>query len=303
MDISVLLATYNRNDILVRTIQSFCELNTDGLEWEVVVVDNANNKETQELVAGFRGKLPIKCLVEEKQGKNHALNKALEIAEGNLFIFTDDDIIANRDWLVEMWAGAGRWADYSIFGGRILPEFPPGRVPINKESRFFNGAYVLADWDIGEGEYSLYKVWGPNMAIRSKVFHNGLKFNGDIGPKGNDYIMGSETELLLRLGEAGLRAIYLPKCLVHHIIRPEQVKEEWLYGRAFRKGRMQAQRSGKEDVPYLFKIPRYLYRQLAEAAMNRLLNLFNPELRMEHAMQHWMIRGVIHQYRLESKGF
>jgi glucosyl-dolichyl phosphate glucuronosyltransferase len=299
MDISVIFATYRRTDILYRTLQSFCKLSTPGLTWELIVVDNANDSNTQQLINGFVDNLPINYIVEIKIGKNNALNKAIEIAKGELLIFTDDDILADKDWLVEMWEGSRRWPDFSIFGGRILPEFPNGKIPISFDHPFYNNAYVVADWKINEGPYSVNKVWGPNMAILAEVFRAGWKFNPNIGPNGNNYVMGSESELLLRLEKAGFGAIYLRKGLVHHQIRPEQLSKKWLYGRAFRFGRSLAKTSKRDSVPYFFKAPRFLFRMLLEIVIKRIMFCFDNSRKADFIIQYWIIKGEIYQYWAE----
>lgn len=296
MDISVIFATYKRHDVLSLTLESFCNLNTSGLSWEIIIVDNADDTACQELITAFIGRLPIKLVVEVKRGKNYALNKAIEVANGELYIFTDDDVIADSNWLIDMWEGSKMWPNYSVFGGRILPELPSGKIPISKNHSFFNCAYVVADWNIDEGEYSSQKVWGPNMAIRSNVFHNGWKFNTNVGPNGNNYIMGSETELTKRLEEAGMGAVYLPKSLVYHQIRSEQLEISWLYGRAFRFGRSQALETKEANVPYLFNAPRYLFRKLLEIAAKRIIFFIDEKKRIESGVDYWMLRGEIYQY-------
>ena len=75
MDISVIFATCNRNDILAKTLRSFCGISSEGLQWETVVVDNAGSDETRELVESFSESLPVRYLVEKRRGKNRALNK------------------------------------------------------------------------------------------------------------------------------------------------------------------------------------------------------------------------------------
>ena len=100
MDISVILATYKRSEILAKTLQSFCSLETDGLEWEVLVVDNAGDLDTRKTVHRYQQHLPLKYLVEITAGKNNALNHAVKKARGSLFVFTDDDVIAAPSWLI-----------------------------------------------------------------------------------------------------------------------------------------------------------------------------------------------------------
>ena len=43
---SIIMPTYNRNDLLVQTLQGLVNMDTTGLDWEVILVDNAGNEET-----------------------------------------------------------------------------------------------------------------------------------------------------------------------------------------------------------------------------------------------------------------
>jgi len=240
MKLSIIFSTFNRNDILTNTLQGLVDMDTAGLDWEIALVDNAGNKETEGIAASFSKLLPIKFLVEKKPGKNNALNNALNKATGDLLIFTDDDIIADSAWAKSMIAAAQRWPDCDLFGGRILPSYPEGAsAPPIKDSRFMSVAYVIADWDLPEGiNFPATRTWGPNVMVRRRVFDSGLRFNPDIGPNGSNYVMGSESDFLKRARAKGYTELYVPSSLVYHQIRPEQVTHSWLFGRAFRLGRM-----------------------------------------------------------------
>lgn len=151
MKLSIIFSTFNRNDILTRTLQGLVDMNTSGLDWEVVLVDNSGNDETASIARTFSSSLPLKFLVEKTPGKNNALNTALDQASGELFIFTDDDIIPDPAWAMSMLDVADRWPDYDLFGGRILPKYPDGMSapPVNDAS-FMSVAYVIADWGFSQ---------------------------------------------------------------------------------------------------------------------------------------------------------
>ena len=87
LDISVLIATYNRAEILRQTLQSMTKLNRDGLSVEFVVVDNNSTDHTKEVIKSFTDRLPIRYLFEPRPGKNCALNKALnEVSFGEISV-------------------------------------------------------------------------------------------------------------------------------------------------------------------------------------------------------------------------
>jgi glycosyltransferase involved in cell wall biosynthesis len=297
VDISVILATYRRSQILSKTLESFCALETDGLDWEVLVVDNAEDLDTRKTVLRYQHQLPLRFFVEKTPGKNNALNHAIKKARGELFVFTDDDILAEPRWLIEAKEGMRRWPDFSMFGGRILPKFPSDKIPLPVEDKFLMSSYVIADWDIKEGPYQAKDIWGPNMGIRAEVFHLGWSFNSNIGPKGKNYIMGSETEFTTRLENAGFKSVYLPNCLVYHQIRPEQLKVKWLYGRAFRHGRARAHLKKLLDVSMLFGVPRSLLRTLISLGLKRLLFFFQRETAIQLGIKYWRTKGMVFQYR------
>ena len=85
MDLSVIICTYNRSQSLCSTLECLeCMIVPEGVNWEVLVVDNNSKDKTRELVEKFsrRGTLNLKYLFEAKQGKSYALNRGIESAKG-----------------------------------------------------------------------------------------------------------------------------------------------------------------------------------------------------------------------------
>jgi len=296
MKVSIIFSTFNRNDILTQTLQGLVDMDTTELDWEVILVDNAGNDETARVAASFATSLPIKFLVETAPGKNNALNTGLKHATGDLFVFTDDDIIADTAWIKSLAGAADRWPDSDLFGGRILPKYPAGKTaaPIN-DPEFMAVTYVIADWDLPEGEhFPVTKTWGPNMMVRSRVFDQGLRFNPAIGPTGGNYIMGSEIDFLKKARTAGYTDVYVPSALVYHQIRPEQLTHSWILGRAYRLGR---------SIPFRdhanpdLKIKQWMLREyvnlLLRYSYSRLLG--TEARRLENGIKFYKIRGHIYQ--------
>jgi GT2 family glycosyltransferase len=306
LDISVIFATCKRIDTLQPMLERMCALDCSGIEWEILVVDNANDPATRALVDGYKNHLPLMYFVEAMPGKNFALNSVIEKAMGELVLFTDDDILPEHDWLQEVKAGAARWPQHNVFGGRILPHWPGSKVNVPDDKHFYvQCAYVIADWDMEEGLYPDVGenglVWGPNMVVRRCVFEMGYRFNTSVGPKGKDYVMGSETEFTRRLFKSGMKAVYLPGSLVYHQIRASQLERKWLYERTYRLGRGEAYKNRHRSAVFWFGVPRHLYRAIGRVWIKKHLNRFKPGEYRRFALEYAILRGQIDQYRSQNR--
>jgi len=259
--LTVLLATRNRARVLHEVLQSFVQLCQPSSGWKVVIVDNGSVDQTEEVIRSFSNRLPIFPVLEPCVGKNCALNTGLGLVEGDLTVLTDDDVFPKANWLIELRRAADEQPAYSIFGGAILPRWeapPPCWVGWIDPGPIF----TLSNPSLAEGPIRPSLVFGPNMAIRTSIFRSGVRFDASMGPRGSNYPMGSETELVCRLDRQGHKAWYVENAVVEHFIRQEQLTERSAWRRAVRYGRGQfrlyymEQLEGKKlwlgPRPYLF---------------------------------------------------
>ncbi len=267
MDISIILATHNRACLLRRTLESLEKLDTEGVTWEILIVDNASEDEgeTAALLKEYESKLPLTVLEEAVPGKNRALNKALALAQGELFVFTDNDIVADTKWIKNLWEASERWPDADIFGGKIIPLFPehaPDWLENMKRTYYDGYGPCFGDFSPHHEEcYTMHRALGANLAIRAKVFQS-YSYCESIGPCGKHYPMGSETELLSRLLKDGKKCVYVPSASVWHIIEEFQLTTQWLHQRMYRLGWGRSYRE-RHLSPRTFRgVPLYLWRKL-----------------------------------------
>ena len=95
-EVSVLLATYGRPELLGRALRSLAEQTLDASRFEVLVIVNGPPGDTPEVVAASRAEHPganMRVLVSEKPGVAHARTLGLWAARGDHFTILDDD-----DW-------------------------------------------------------------------------------------------------------------------------------------------------------------------------------------------------------------
>jgi glycosyltransferase involved in cell wall biosynthesis len=266
--ITVLFSTLDGADSLPATLLSLTNLDEPPGGWKLVAVDNGSTDGTPEILRSFSKRLPLTCLEEPIRGKNRALNRALAEVEGDLVVLVDDDIIAEPDWL-RAWRGvADRLSDFDIFGGCILPHWGTQPERWLLEEVPVGPVYALTDPAWREGPIRAGCVWGPNMAVRRRVFDAGHRFDESIGPNGTAvYAMGSETEFTLRMERQGFRCCHSPAPMVRHQIPASTMTEDWVLRRAFRFGRgerlQQLAATGTRDA-LLWGYPRWMVRRLAE---------------------------------------
>lgn len=263
--LSVLMATRNGSRTLTGVLDALTRVRAPSSGWKLVVVDNASTDQTRAIIESFQTLLPLTYVFEGRLGKNVALNTGLEHLDGDLVVFTDDDVFPHPDWLVQLRAAADGHPSYSMFGGVILPRWevspfpwvawlPPAPV------------FSLTDSRLREGPTDPGFLYGPNMAIRAQVFNGGTRFDPSLGPCGADYPMGGESELLQRLKRQGHKSWHVQEAVVEHLIRDYQMEKSWVLKRAIRFGRGQLhllRAAEPAAVPsWLGVPPRYLLRMI-----------------------------------------
>lgn len=260
--LTVLFATRDRAFMLREVLGSYCHLEPPPCGWKLVVVDNGSKDETFQVLRSFVDRLPLCTVCEPIPGKNHALNAGLALAEGDLTVFTDDDVFPRTDWLLQLKRAADAHPAFSIFGGVIAPrwEVPP---PVWIQWLDVGPIFTITPPWIKEGELfgpHVTLVQGPNMAIRASIFQSGTRFDPCIGPSGASYPMGSETELVLRLTRHGYRTWHVQNAVVEHFVRQAQLHKDWILQRAVRYGRGWYRLAPKTQL--LLGMPRHLYHDI-----------------------------------------
>ena len=239
MEISVIICTFNRCASLRQTLETCCTLKIPtGVTWELLVVDNNSTDHTKDVCQKFTGKLPLRYVFEARQGKSFALNQSISAAQGELLLFTDDDVDLDKAWLAATVEAARRYPEAGFFGGKVIPKWnsPPPRWLAEHSARMLSG--VTVHYDQGPRERFLTSdsevFMGANLSIRRNIFNNGYHFREDLGPNGHDQVRGEESKLLTQLLHDGCTGAYVPEAIVYHRNPRNRMTEryvrEWFIG-------------------------------------------------------------------------
>lgn len=239
IDITIVIGSYNRADMLAETLQSLTSLDTrlpsgERFTYEVVAIDNASTDNTQEVIARFaqpehRGSAEqVRGYYEIEPGVTHARNRGLAEAAGDWIAFHDDDQRAHPQWLVQLQALAARRA-VKVVGGAVKLSLPEGNTrDLAAACRVLLGEKV--GWN-QEQPYNRKRIPGTNnLMLHREVIEQVGVFDTRIKDGGED------ADLFRRIRTAGYEAWYTPEAIVYHLIPAPRLADEYMRWTATRHG-------------------------------------------------------------------
>lgn len=232
--ISVIICTRNRAESLRITLECLASADGTGVRAEVIVVDNAGQDHTREVIASFAERLPVRYLYEPTLGvfgKSHALNRALDDGNlGDIIAVLDDDMSVHAGWFKGVLAICNRWPDKDIFSGNTYIIWPPGEVPgwakkPSLEGRIFSsGGFGDADVPLEDGQCFL----GGHFWFRSRVLAGGRRFKD---------MWLTEPDFQLDLVQKGFAGMAGPDAVAGHRVQPTLLERSVALDRARNGGR------------------------------------------------------------------
>jgi glycosyltransferase involved in cell wall biosynthesis len=303
MNISVILCTYNRSQILAQTLENLAVSRLpESIAWEVLVMDNNSNDSTRVVVENFCRRYPerFRYLFEAQPGKSYALNAGVRAARGEILAFMDDDVTVEPSWLKnltaeldgEEWAGAG---------GRTLPS-SSFQLPrwLALEGPYSLGGVLAALFDLGDEPVELDQApYGANMAFQKKMFEKYGGFRIDLGPSPNREIPrpNEDTEFGRRLFSAGERLRYEPSAIAYHPVPEGRIKKDYFLAWWFDYGRATIREIDRR--PDIWGIPRRYFSiskivgTLLVPRTLRWLFALHPQSRFYRKCRVWATTGQV----------
>lgn len=96
--ISIIIITADKKYYLLFMLRNFLKVNYSLKETEIIVVDNGE-KSCFEIIKKFNGKLEIKYIRKKLLNRATARNVGASMAQNDILIFLDDDIIISQDFI------------------------------------------------------------------------------------------------------------------------------------------------------------------------------------------------------------
>ncbi|MBO7189149.1 MAG: glycosyltransferase family 2 protein [Alistipes sp.] len=244
--LSLVIATYNRAEQLMVTLNSVATQSKNPAQWECIVVDNNSKDSTKERVEEFIAEHPTLNILyhfEPNQGLSHARNAGIAKAQGDIIAFIDDDERIVPDFIGTYINLFDNYPTAMAAGGKIIAEYPTGRP---RWMSHYTERPIANPMDFGDYVRIFPKgriPGGGNMAMRREVFERIGVFNTSLGRTGKSLIGGEESELFERIAEAGMECYYTPRAVMYHIIPEEKLCDSYFERLCYNTGVSQLTRA------------------------------------------------------------
>lgn len=214
MRFSVVIPSYQRRETLRRVLDAWEQQQPADLEFELVVVDDGSVDGTADLLASWRPRRAgFRFAHQENAGPAQARNRALDMARGELVLFTGDDIEPAPDLLAQHLDGHLHHDDprVAILG---LTRWPDG-YPTTATMRHIDGpgAQQFSYLYFEDGaEYDFRHLYTSNVSVHRALL--------DLEPQGfsTDFPAAAfeDAEFGHRLATHGLRIVYRESAVAWH---------------------------------------------------------------------------------------
>jgi glycosyltransferase involved in cell wall biosynthesis len=221
LKISIIICTYNRDKYIYNTLRCIAVNDFSSDEYEIVLINNNSTDSTEKECSRFQidfRQIVFRYYIETHQGLSYARNRGLREAEGDFFVFLDDDSLVKSNYMKNLRKHLNSFPDLYAYGGKIKPLYESGNPPkwMSKWTYSWVSAIDLGNHTrkFPNDSYPL----GANMGFsRNCAVEAGL-FNVHLGRNAKNLMGGEEKDFFNRVKANNKKIYYFPDMEVEHVI-------------------------------------------------------------------------------------
>ena len=213
LSLSVIIPTYNRKDVLSRSLSALFSQTYKG-EYEIIVINDGSTDGTEKEMKRIMKNAPVslKYFRQKNKGAAAARNVGIKNAEGKILLFIGDDIIPTPNLLEEHINYHNRYPEKNKAVSGYVTWHPDLEVtPFMWWLENGGPQFSYNDITTTDGEIDCTYFCSSNISLKRKFLLSGGLFNEDF-----PYASYEDTELRYRLEEKGLKIIYNPNAVGYH---------------------------------------------------------------------------------------
>ena len=237
---SVVIATYNRQDLLRRLVEQLDAQSIDPGRYEVIAVDDGSERDTRQALADVKTRYALRIERQDNAGPAVARQRGVTLARGKIVVFLDDDMQVAPTFL-ERHLARHAAAEGTVVLGRLRPDAKLADMPLFE--RFYARVMAKQGDAFARGEEPVrgHNVYTGNVSMPRELFLRA----GGFDPA---FRALEDEELGVRLEKEGARFAFADDAESVHASDWTSMKR-WM-DRAFRDGVYQTKLARKHpDVP------------------------------------------------------
>ena len=213
MRASIIIPTYNRSDVIIRSLETWATQTLPVTDFEVIVVDNNSTDNSAKLIQTFVADKPnFYYLLETQKGSTNARHAGASMAKSDILIFCDDDGLFNPECIQEILNVYKTNEEVAAVAGKIEIQWDAPAPDWIEPYLFMLGRLNYGNEVIFRKDIYLN---GGIFSIRKSVFKELGGFNPDLV---GDYLVGDgDTGLVIKLHKAGKLIGWTPFASMQHL--------------------------------------------------------------------------------------
>ncbi len=230
--VSVIVPTHERPEQLMRCLCSLLALHYP--RYEIIVVDNAPSTQKTFLLCQplfTDSEIPVRYVREDRQGASWARNAGINVAQGEILAFTDDDVVVDPHWLTELVRPFFLDRNVACVTGLVMP------LQLDTAAQFwfeeyggFHKGFSRRIFDLGLHciksplyPYNLGSIGtGASMAFRASFLRQIGGFDPALGGRGPSRC-GQDLAAFFEVIIREYMVVYEPAALLYHQHRQDYV--------------------------------------------------------------------------------
>jgi glycosyltransferase involved in cell wall biosynthesis len=261
--ITVSICTFNGANRLPELVNKLRQQKC-SIPFEILVVDNNSTDNTQQVLRGLSASngAILRTVIEKQQGITYARNRAIEESMGIPYMaFIDDDELPGPYWLQSAVDALDREGAECV-GGEIRVHFPSDKCPawMTEEILGFLG-------QVKNGQDAFWitdrstPVWSGNVAYRTSLFKEGLRFDHRYNRQRQGIGGGSDGIMFRQFLEMNCRIRYRPDMMINHLVGIEKFRKSYFLRLHFIAGRKLGQYETGEYSNTIMGVPPFMVIQ------------------------------------------
>lgn len=231
--VSIIICCYNSSSRITATLNHLQKINSHGIPWEVILVDNASNDETAVISNKVWQTNPVTALLivkEQKKGLMNARIRGVASSSYDFLSFIDDDNWIEENWIYKVFTILTENPELAACGGSADAVFEVTPPPWFSE---FSISYATGMQQNKSGFVEPQKgyLWGAGLTVRKlaweELFSSGFSSLLS-GRTGKALTAGEDSEICLALVIRGWKLWYEESLKLQHYIPASRLNLDYL---------------------------------------------------------------------------